>query len=61
MKIYEDLFSGEEIVSDSYTSKGEVCFDGAGVKVKSKFLNKGAENIDIGCGNAFGGNAEEEE
>lgn len=60
MKIYCDIFSNEEIVSDSYTAKGEMCFEGAGCKVKSKFMTVGAENIDIGCGNAFGGNDEEE-
>jgi len=29
--------------------------------VKSKFVEKGAENFDIGCGDAFGGKAEDDE
>lgn len=60
MKIFSDIFSNEEIVSDSYTAKGEMCFNDAGCKVKSKKVVIGEENVDIGCGNAFGGDNEEE-
>ena len=60
MKIYSDLFSREEIVSDSYTIKGEMCFNDAGCKVKTKKVVVGEENFDVGCGNAFGGEDEEE-
>jgi len=60
MKIFSDIFSNEEIVSDSYTIKGEMCFNDAGCKVKSKKIVVGEDNVDIGCGNAFGGEGEEE-
>ncbi|KRW99548.1 Mss4-like protein [Pseudocohnilembus persalinus] len=61
MKIYKDIFSGEEIISDSYTNTGEKMFGDFAVKVKTKSIVKGEENFDVGCGNAFGGEQEEEQ
>jgi len=58
MKIYQDIFSGEEVISDSY--KMEEIYDGVAIEVKGRMVVKGEANVDIGCGNAFGG-AEEEE
>ena len=52
-----DVFSGDEIISDSF--KLEEVFDGVGIEVQSKYITKGGENIDIGCGNAFGGNEDD--
>ena len=51
MKLYLDLFSGAELVSDSYPS--EEIYDGVGLEVKSNMLVKGDVDVDIGCGNAF--------
>lgn len=58
MKLFSDVFSGTEVISDSYPFK-EV-FDGVAVEVKSRMVVKGEDNIDIGCGNAFGGAGEQE-
>lgn len=58
MKIFQDVFSGAELISDSYPM-AEV-YDGVIYEVKSNMLVKGEENIDIGCGNAFAGEAEAE-
>eukprot|EP00742_Colponemidia_sp_Colp-10_P000112 GILJ01000124.1.p1 GENE.GILJ01000124.1~~GILJ01000124.1.p1 ORF type:complete len:174 (+),score=41.69 GILJ01000124.1:121-642(+) len=57
MKVYQDLFTGDELLSDSY-QLNEV-FDGAGYEVESSMITKGAVNIDIGCGNEFGGGDED--
>jgi len=60
MKVYYDVFSEEEIVSDSY--KLEPVFDGVGAETKARWVVKGgATNIDIGCGSEFGGKAEDDE
>lgn len=53
MKLYSDIFSGTEVISDSYPST-EI-FDGVAIEVKSRMVVKGEDNVDIGCGNAFGG------
>lgn len=58
MRVYTDVFSKEEIVSDSFNF--EYVFEKVGVEIKSTFITKAEGDIDIGCGNAFGGNAEEE-
>jgi hypothetical protein len=54
-----DVFSEEEIISDGYNIKP--LFDGVGGEVDSRLVVKGEDNIDIGCGNAFGGNQEDGE
>ena len=46
MKVYQDIFSNEEIVSDSFTIVP--LFGGVGGEVKSQYITKGGENIDIG-------------
>ncbi len=58
MKIYQDVFTDEEIISDSY--KMVESFGGVAVEVLAKLIAVGGEDIDIGCGNAFGGGGEEE-
>jgi hypothetical protein len=50
--VYQDIFSAEEIISDSFDIVP--VFDGVGGEVKSKLVIKGGVNVDIGCGNAFG-------
>lgn len=46
MKVYLEIFGGDEIISDSFEIK-EV-FNGAGGEVKSRFVTKGAVDVDIG-------------
>ena len=57
MKMFYDIFSGEEIISDSYNMV-EV-FNGTIAEVKARFVVKKEGEVDIGRGNAFGGNTEE--
>lgn len=59
MRIFEDIVTGIEVISDSYPM--ELLFDGAACEVQSRMVVKGDVNIDVGCGNAFGGKNEEEE
>jgi len=58
MKVYTELFTGTEIITDSFDF--ESMFDGALVKIKSSYINVGGENYDIGGGNHFGGGGEDE-
>ena len=51
MKIYQDIFSGNELISDSYPMT-EI-YDGVGFEVQSTMLVVKEDDIDIGCGNAF--------
>jgi hypothetical protein len=65
MLVYRDLISGDEMISDSFKllpvkdENGEV-IEGL-MMCESKNIVKGGENIDIGCGNSFGGGGEEDE
>jgi hypothetical protein len=59
MLLYVDAFSNDEIVSDSYDIT--YVFDNVGGEVKSNYIVIGGENIDVGCGNAFGGTDEDNE
>ena len=36
-------------------------FDDVGAEVESKYIMKGGEKIDVGCGNAFGGGGDDDE
>jgi len=59
MRIYCDVFTNEEFVSELYdhTLAHNDCI----MKVKSSYKNKDkVGQIDVGCGNAFGGGEEEE-
>jgi hypothetical protein len=58
MKIFQDIFSGEELLSDSY--KAEPLYDEVIVEVQSKMVVLNEADVDIGCGNAFGGTNEED-
>ena len=46
MKVYSEVFGGDEVISDSFEIK-EV-FNGAGGEVSSRFVVKGAVEVDIG-------------
>ena len=52
------MFSGEEIISDSFEITP--VFDGVGGEVKSKLVALGGVTVDIGCGDAFGKGTPEE-
>jgi hypothetical protein len=59
MRIYHDFFNVEsEIISDSYPWVAHA--DGAFIEVQSRMVVKGDVNVDVGCGNAFGGKNEDE-
>ncbi len=58
MKLYTDAFTGTEIISDSYKFVTE--YEGTVNKVQSRLVVKKEDEIDIGCGNAFGGAGEDE-
>ena len=63
MLVWQDIFTDDEVMSDSH--KVSPVTDGEGnevsgmFQVESKMVTKGGDSIDIGCGNAFGGDAEE--
>jgi len=60
MRIYQDIFSTDEteIISDSFP--WVVIHEGAVIEVTSRMVVKGDVDVDVGCGNAFGGKNEEE-
>ena len=45
MKVWKDVFSGDEMVSDSY--KMELIHDDACLQVKAKFMTKGSDFVAI--------------
>lgn len=57
MKLYTDAFTGTEVLSDSYKFIPD--YEGTVNKVRSRLVVKSEDNVDIGCGNAFGNPAEE--
>lgn len=58
MKVFVDVFTNDELMSDTF--KYTLDFDEVVMKVPSTYKNKDAVgNVDIGCGNAFGGGDEE--
>ena len=62
MKLYYDIFAeGEsnEVLSDGFKITLE--FDGVMGKVQSSLIAVGDDNVDVGCGNEFGGAGKEEE
>lgn len=59
MKIFEDVFSNDEVLSDALDIKLE--YEDSIYTVVSKLVNPDdGANVDIGCGNQFGGNADED-
>ena len=58
MKVYFDVFSNDELISDSYPATLE--YNNVIMVVPSRMIVKGNENIDIGRGNEFGGGGEDE-
>ncbi len=62
MRIYHNFGNEEaEIISDSYKFEYPEEFKNAVVTVQSKMIIPKDVEVDVGCGNAFGGKNEEEE
>ena len=53
MRIFQDIFTDEEFISDSYNIV--LIHDGVIGQVKSRMVAKQDVDVDVGCGNAFGG------
>jgi hypothetical protein len=58
MRIYQDLFTNEEFISDSY--KIELIHEDVIGEVQSRMVVKSDVEVDVGCGNAFGGQNEDD-
>lgn len=57
MKVFQDIFTNDEVMSETYPFT--LAYNDAIMKVKSSYKNKeSVGNVDIGCGNAFGGEEE---
>lgn len=62
MKIYYNFDNQDvEVISDSYKFEYPPEFEGAVIEVQSKMVIPKGVEVDIGCGNAFGGTNEDEE
>jgi hypothetical protein len=63
MLVYRDIITGDEIITDSFNVQQAKDTDGEIVPgllfVESLSIPKGEDNVDVGCGNAFGGDGEE--
>lgn len=59
MIVYKDLFTGDEVLSDSFPVSPVEGVPGL-IQAESSMIAVGGD-VDIGCGNAFGGGGEEEE
>mmetsp|Transcript_36496 Transcript_36496/g.26572 ORF Transcript_36496/g.26572 Transcript_36496/m.26572 type:complete len:179 (-) Transcript_36496:12-548(-) len=64
MIVYRCLITGDEMLSDAYKLHEVVDSDGNVVEglmyCESKNIAKGGDDVDIGCGNSFGGGGEED-
>ena len=60
MLIFQDIFNTDEFMSDIFPFTLE--YDDCIMKVQSSYkAPEDVGNVDIGCGNAFGGGEEEQE
>lgn len=58
MLVFQDIFKNDEFMSDTF--KFELAYENAIMKVQSAYKNLDqVGNVDIGCGNAFGGGEED--
>ena len=64
MKVYKDILSGDEMLSDAFAIKDVIDKEGNKVEgliaVLSKMTTKNDDEVDVGCGNAFGSGGEED-
>jgi hypothetical protein len=62
MRIYQNIDGGEtDVISDGYKMVVLEQFEGIVTEIQSRMVVKGDVNVDVGCGNAFGGKNEDEE
>ena len=61
MRIYQNLDGENDIISDGYKLVKVEEYDGVVHEVESHMVVKGEVNVDVGCGNAFGGKNEDDE
>ena len=62
MKIYHNFGNQDaEVVSDSFKFEFPEEYEGAVAFVQSKMVVPKGVEVDVGCGNAFGGKNEDEE
>mmetsp|Transcript_27256 Transcript_27256/g.54429 ORF Transcript_27256/g.54429 Transcript_27256/m.54429 type:complete len:183 (+) Transcript_27256:28-576(+) len=63
MLVYTDLITGDEMMSDSYPREPVLDAEGEEIEgmfqVASRMVVVGGDDVDIGCGNAFGGESED--
>ena len=63
MIVYVDVLTGDEMLSSAFPLSPVVDEEGNEVpglmKCESKMIAKSGDDVDIGCGNAFGGEAED--
>ena len=64
MIVYRDIITGDEMLSDAYPLLPVVDADGQVVEglmmCESKNIVKGGDDVDIGCGNSFGGGGDDD-
>ena len=60
MRIYQNLEGDVDVISDGYKMIQPEGFEGVVTEIQSRMVVKGEDNVDIGCGNAFGGQNEDE-
>jgi len=64
MIVYRDIISGDEMLSDAYKLVPVIDSEGNEVPglmmCESQLVSSGDGDIDVGCGNAFGGASEED-
>lgn len=61
MRLYKNIGEDVDILSDAYKFEKPEGFEGVVTEVQSRMVVKGDVNVDVGCGNAFGGKNEDEE
>ena len=59
MRLYKDVFSKEEILTDSFAIT--FAFNNCVGKIQSRYIVVGGDNIDVGAGGAFGGKGSDDE
>jgi hypothetical protein len=64
MIVYRDIITGDEMLSDAFPLKQVVDEEGNAVEglmyCESRNIQAGGDNVDIGCGNSFGGGGEDD-
>lgn len=61
MRIYQKLGGEIDVISDGYKMVELEEYNKIVAEVQSRMVVKGGVEVDVGCGNAFGGKNEDEE